>query len=224
MKPCAKAFRMGLFIALAVVLLVAVSACGQRQATDTRNAPNVSPSPATGGVHQAGQDAGMGTLNDTADSPAAQNVEISQSIADAIAGMDEVESANVLVADNNAYVAVVLERGAGKPLGASPSPGQSPEASPGAANTPAAQAESDDAAGDVTDELKNRIAQKAQSVNTNIKRVYVSASPDFVERMNTFRQDIQNGRPAAGFIKEFYTVVERLFPTRAGQNNPVVAP
>lgn len=227
MKPCAKTVRMSLLIGLAAVLLLTVSACGRQRAAESGTDRNPAPTALPDTAKQLGRDTarelgqdtnvdGFSPKPDTADSPAAQKIEVSQSIADAIAGLNEVKTANVLVTDENAYVAVVLEPGAGKTLGASPSPDQSPGTTPGAANTPAA--------GDVTDELKNRIAQKAKSVNTNIRHVYVSASPDFVERMNTYRQDIQNGRPAAGFIKEFYTVVERLFPTRAGHTNPIVTP
>ncbi|GIP36571.1 hypothetical protein J2TS4_57810 [Paenibacillus sp. J2TS4] len=42
---------------------------------------------------------------------ASSKMEMSQHVADAVAALDEVESANVLVTDNNAYVAVNLHSG-----------------------------------------------------------------------------------------------------------------
>lgn len=130
-------------------------------------------------------------------------VEISQAIADAVAALDEVKTANVLVTGRNAYVAVVLEYGAGVSNAMDSDTGNRTVT-------------------DVSEQIKGKIADKAKSINANIQNVYVSASPDFVERMNAFRQDIQNGKPAAGFIKEFYNIIERVFPTRAGNNNPVL--
>lgn len=131
------------------------------------------------------------------------NVEASQTVADAVAGLDEVKTANVLLAGRSAYVAVVLEYGAGV--------------------SNAADSETNNrTVTDISDQVKGKVADKVKSVNTSVQNVYVSASPDFVERMSAFRQDLQNGKPAAGFIKEFYNVIERVFPTRAGNNNPVL--
>lgn len=139
------------------------------------------------------------------DNNAETRVEASQSIADAIAALDEVKTANVLLTNQNAYVAVVLEYGAGV--------------------SNAADGDTQNrTVTDVSDQVKRKIAEKVKATNTDIRNVYVSASPDFVERMSSFRQDIQNGKPVAGFIKEFYNVIERVFPTRAGNNNPVLNP
>ncbi|MFD0869740.1 Lipoprotein yhcN precursor [Chlamydia abortus] len=130
-------------------------------------------------------------------------MEMSQQVADAVASLDEVETANVLITDNNAYVAVNLHTGSS------------------VANTDQANPS---IIGDVTPEVKQKIADKVKSVNANVKDVYVSANPDFVERMNVYAKDFQEGRPLSGFVKEFSTMVERIFPTRVTTDQPAVTP
>jgi len=68
---------------------------------------------------------------------------------------------------------------------------------------------------EVSSQLKQKIASKVKSINSKIENVYVSADPDFVDRMNGYIQNLQQGRPVRGFIDEFNTMVERIFPTNA---------
>jgi len=127
-------------------------------------------------------------------------VEMSQSIADALTAMDEVRTANVLVTENNAYVAVTLQSGSGV--------------------TNATANDNTSTVRDISEDIKGKVADKVKAMNTNIHNVYVSASPDFVERMNALGQDIRNGHPVAGVVKELFNIVDRIFPTRATNNNP----
>ncbi|WP_310551364.1 YhcN/YlaJ family sporulation lipoprotein [Paenibacillus glufosinatiresistens] len=66
----------------------------------------------------------------------------------------------------------------------------------------------------VNKELKNRIAETVRSYDSNIGSVYVSANPDFVERVNGYADQARGGHPLSGFANEFRTLVERIFPTR----------
>ncbi|AIQ49104.1 hypothetical protein R70723_26750 [Paenibacillus sp. FSL R7-0273] len=69
---------------------------------------------------------------------------------------------------------------------------------------------------DVTNYVKNRIADVVKKHNPSVKNVYVSANPDFVERANYYAEEARAGHPLKGFAREFGTMVERIFPTRSG--------
>lgn len=69
---------------------------------------------------------------------------------------------------------------------------------------------------DVTRDLKDKIATVVKKYNSNVKSVYVSANPDFVERAEFYAQEVRAGHPLKGFANEFRTMVERIFPTRSG--------
>ncbi|MGE6630778.1 YhcN/YlaJ family sporulation lipoprotein [Bacillus sp. NPDC077027] len=66
--------------------------------------------------------------------------------------------------------------------------------------------------GDVTDDLKKKISDKVKSTDQNIDNVYVSANPDFVDRMKGYGKRIQSGEPISGFFDEFTETVRRVFP------------
>jgi YhcN/YlaJ family sporulation lipoprotein len=144
-----------------------------------------------------------GTMLLTRDS----KMQVSQQIADRIASLDDVDSASVLLAGRSAYVAVVLPSGQGKGSGAGAN----------ADTTGESQALSTH---DAPQLIKERIASQVRMINPNIRRVYISANPDFVARMNGFAQDVMSGRPVSGFMDEFNTLVQRIFPTNAGHALP----
>ncbi|WP_158289614.1 YhcN/YlaJ family sporulation lipoprotein [Paenibacillus flagellatus] len=108
-------------------------------------------------------------------------VQSAQDIASQLTAVDPVQTANVLVTNNNAYVAVSTKDG------------------------------QDIEKGDV----KTRIADRVQALRPDIKNVYVSANPDFVGRVNGYVQQLNAGKPVSGFIHEFNTMVQRLFPANA---------
>lgn len=66
----------------------------------------------------------------------------------------------------------------------------------------------------VTKEIKAKIAAEIKKHDARIKDVYVSANPDFVDRVNVYAEEARAGHPIKGFVDEFRTMVERIFPTR----------
>ncbi|MFB0636802.1 YhcN/YlaJ family sporulation lipoprotein [Bacillus rugosus] len=107
-----------------------------------------------------------------------RKLEVADDAADKITDMKEVKHANVIVAGNQAYVAVVLTNG-NKEVGK---------------------------------DLKKKISDKVRDTDKNMDNVYVSANPDFVDRMQGYGERIQNGDPVAGFFDEFSETVQRIFP------------
>lgn len=66
----------------------------------------------------------------------------------------------------------------------------------------------------VSKEIKHKIAAEIKKQNAKINAVYVTANPDFVQRVNYFADEARAGHPIKGFVNEFSTMVERIFPTR----------
>ncbi|MGG0787836.1 YhcN/YlaJ family sporulation lipoprotein [Peribacillus simplex] len=66
---------------------------------------------------------------------------------------------------------------------------------------------------DISNDLKERIADAVRGADPSVDQVYVSANPDFVQRMKGYANDIQNGKPVAGFAEEFRELVTRIFPS-----------
>ncbi|MDE1433715.1 YhcN/YlaJ family sporulation lipoprotein, partial [Bacillus licheniformis] len=66
--------------------------------------------------------------------------------------------------------------------------------------------------GDVTNELKEKISKKVKATDNNINNVFVSANPDFVDRMRNDGDRIQNGEPIQGIFDEFGETINRIFP------------
>lgn len=93
----------------------------------------------------------------------------------AITAITEVDEANVIVTDNNAFVAVKLNKATDNRL---------------------------------SSKLENIIFREVKSVDQNIDNVYISANPDFFNRMNGYSSDLQNGRKTNGFSD----LIRRVFP------------
>lgn len=55
----------------------------------------------------------------------------------------------------------------------------------------------------VTKEIKAKIAAEVKKHDATIKDVYVSANPDFVERVNVYAEEARAGHPIKGFVDEF---------------------
>jgi spore cortex protein len=64
----------------------------------------------------------------------------------------------------------------------------------------------------LTRDIESKIADQVRSTDPTIQNVYVSTNPDFVNRVNTYVKDIQQGRPVAGFFEQFNELVRRIFP------------
>jgi YhcN/YlaJ family sporulation lipoprotein len=108
-----------------------------------------------------------------------KRMEVADKAADRIKDLDEVERANVIVTNRNAYVAVVLRDGA---------------------------------KGEVTNRLEKKIADKVKDSDSDIRNVYVSSNPNFVNRMEDYGNRINQGDPIEGFFDEFNEMVRRVFP------------
>lgn len=65
---------------------------------------------------------------------------------------------------------------------------------------------------EVTDDVKNKIADIVQDVDNNIDNVYVSTSPDFFNLANNYVNDMNNGKPVRGFFDQIGNTIERIFP------------
>lgn len=65
-----------------------------------------------------------------------------------------------------------------------------------------------------TADIKRQISDLVKSTDRKIERVYVSVNADFYHRTASYADEIRNGRPAAGLIEEFQTLVQRIFPAK----------
>ncbi len=65
---------------------------------------------------------------------------------------------------------------------------------------------------EVTDDVKNKIADIVQDVDNNIDNVYVSTSPDFFDLANNYADDMDQGKPVRGFFDQIGNTIERIFP------------
>lgn len=143
----------------------------------------------------------------------ANRMEMSQKIANKLASIKGVKSANVLLTNNNAYVAVVTDN---KATGANHG-GTGPRPySAGSDRTYFGSYDGTPAMNDnVSAQVKENIANVVKKEAPNCNNVYVSANPDFVNRMNEYNKQATAGQPIAGFANEFQEMVYRLFPTNA---------
>jgi spore cortex protein len=66
--------------------------------------------------------------------------------------------------------------------------------------------------GAIRKELENKISDVVKSTDNNIRNVYVSANPDFVDRMTDYVDKIQQGKPIQGLFEEFTEMTQRIFP------------
>jgi len=66
----------------------------------------------------------------------------------------------------------------------------------------------------LTEQVKSSIAAEVKRIAPSVRQVYISANPDFVDRMNGYWEDVKAGHPIQGFIAEFNAMVDRIFPVR----------
>ncbi|MBP2239743.1 YhcN/YlaJ family sporulation lipoprotein [Cytobacillus eiseniae] len=71
---------------------------------------------------------------------------------------------------------------------------------------------------ELTKKVEQKIADQVKSVDQQIDDVYVSANPDFYNRMATYSNHIRNGEPIEGFFEGFADTVRRVFPTNTNNN------
>ncbi|MFJ8527776.1 YhcN/YlaJ family sporulation lipoprotein [Bacillus sp. NPDC094106] len=104
---------------------------------------------------------------------------IANEAADRIVELEEIDKANVIVTNRNAYVAVVLR---------------------------------ENVKGEVTKQLEKKVADQVRATDPNIRHVFVSSNPDFVNRMRDYTVKINQGKPVTGLFEEFTETVRRVFP------------
>ncbi|NDI37166.1 YhcN/YlaJ family sporulation lipoprotein [Chengkuizengella sediminis] len=220
-------------------LIFSLSACttDNEGAMDNRTGDNVSPY----GVYDSNRNynanrLGMNTRNNILNTDKLRasdmrannvhqntNVRESKKIANAIVNMKEVNRANVLLTDNNAYIAVELTDNTkngmtrksmkGKSLKGT-SKGNTEYYGLGMNTGKKVRSFSDT----MTDDVKKKISSKVKSMDNNVKNVYVSANANFVDRINNYMVDIGEGRPVRGFMDEFNTFMNRVFPMNMDKN------
>ncbi|MFD2117960.1 YhcN/YlaJ family sporulation lipoprotein [Paenibacillus yanchengensis] len=128
-------------------------------------------------------------------------MEMSKEIADKIVKDAKVNSAYVMLTDNNAYVAVMMDEN------------NNNTAMNKNDNNAAMNKNNNNAAKDsISDEVKQKVTKVVKKEQPKIENVYVSTNPDFVGRMQGYMNDVAAGNPITGFISEFNEMVDRVFP------------
>lgn len=139
-------------------------------------------------------------------------LEMSGAIADKLTEIDAIQSSYVMLADDNAYVAVSLESNGvtmqSQRLGRTHIGLFSKDGSDAGRRMSSLSTGEDK----LTEELKAQIASIVKELRPTIVHVYVSANPDFVGRMSAYMQDAETGYPVQNYIMEFNALVERVFP------------
>ncbi|PUB16586.1 YhcN/YlaJ family sporulation lipoprotein [Paenisporosarcina sp. OV554] len=155
----------------ATLLCIALMGCGNKDenntATNTEN---------NGGV--AEKDADIATDD--------KNLELAQDASAKIDELEEVDSSTVIVTENNAYVAIVLNK---NPDGSEIAEGSKE-----------------------LEQIEDKIGEKVKEVNADVDNVYVSINPDFVSRMDEYRKKVEQGKPVEGLFEEFGELTQRIFP------------
>lgn len=110
--------------------------------------------------------------------------------------VDNIENAFVLTTENNAYVAARIDadnhnRG-------------NNQGNMNRSNTKGNN--------DLTDNVKEEIADIVRSIDKDIEHVYVSTNPDFLNLVHDYADDVDRGEPIEGFFEQIGTMIERVFP------------
>ena len=151
-----------------ILLCTALMGCGTKEEKDTSN--NSAP------IEENTDE----TANDEV------NLELADKATEKIKELEEVESATVILTDNNAYVGVVLNKKA-----------DGTEIKEGS---------------EELDELYAKIRKELSMTNADVKNVYISINPEFVDRMKDYGKKIEEGKPVEGLFEEFSELVKRIFP------------
>jgi len=70
------------------------------------------------------------------------------------------------------------------------------------------------AEGQVTRNLKQKIEKAVKRVDNNIDNVSVTADPDLLTRIQNMFEDMDKGNPIRGFTDEFQEILRRITPIR----------
>lgn len=139
-------------------------------------------------------------------------LEMNAAIADQITAIDAIQSSYVMLADNNAYVAVSLVTN--EHMDNALSMRRSNLGLLGENSAAAGKRMGSLSTGEerLTEQLKMQVTDVVKQARPQTMHVYVSANADFVSRMSAYRNDFNNGYPIQNYIMEFNAMAERIFP------------
>lgn len=183
--PCATAI-------LAAALLL-VSGCGTK--ADVNHSPNEAPPAAPFGINVQNQndDNNLFHYKESAP-PRSESYSVQQSggssdmpqrMAEAVAGIDGVRTAHVLVSGDQAYVAVMLQNG-------------------GRGREPQEHA--------ISQTLKGTISDKLRTMDPSVRHVYVTDRTEDLRRFETLRTELREGRPVQELMRELSESITRTIP------------
>ncbi|MNZ91382.1 Lipoprotein YhcN precursor [compost metagenome] len=140
---------------------------------------------------------------------------MSEPIANSLTKIGPVKSAYVMLTDQNAYVAVSLDKQDSTHSIMSRSQTSYSTKEEARENRKKLSTLST-GQNMLTNQLENEIANEVRRQRPLIQHVYVSANPDFVGRMNAYMNDVQQGHSIQGYMAEFNAMAERTFPAQPG--------
>ena len=139
--------------------------------------------------------------------------DISKEAADKITDeIDEIDYAYVLTTENNAYVAAVLDNDDRTNNNNQTGGNDGDMNGTGTRNINNDNQLNRDEGAELTDEVKDQIAEIVQSVDNDIDNVYVTTNPDFADLTNDYMNDFNDGKPVRGFFDQIGNMIERVFP------------
>ncbi|WP_017728117.1 YhcN/YlaJ family sporulation lipoprotein [Halalkalibacterium ligniniphilum] len=72
----------------------------------------------------------------------------------------------------------------------------------------------DEQQGELSEDIKDKIAQRVKEVDPDIDRVNVSTNPDFVDRIQEYADALERGEPVEGLFEQLNETIQRVFPTQ----------
>lgn len=137
------------------------------------------------------------------------NAEVSNKLTEEV---PEVKASYVLLANQNAYVAVSLDdsepKGNAKTLSRT-NVGFLGESSSDADGVLESLSTGEDK---LTDGIRSEVESIVKRLRPKVEHVYISANPEFVGRLNIYMNDAVEGYPVQNYIMEFNALAERIFP------------
>lgn len=152
--------------------------------------------------------------------------EYSSAISKRVSNINGISSANVMLTDKNAYVAIMLDWTA---VGTTNSGGTeeqnntpttkglrnsdtgNPYREDGSLASPSQSYFTVNDINNLSDELKNTIALKVRELAPNVQEVHISANMELVNYFNEFAMEAWGGRALMPWIDDFNTVVQYHF-------------
>lgn len=151
-----------------------------------------------------------------------QNVKTSRAAEREVEKLKEVEDAHVLITNNNAYVAVRLSKNNRGNINNQGTTNVNFDNNGNATRNGALDGDGNGANNNanntaqyspVSNAFEQKIADAVRRADDRISRVYVSANPDFYDRVNTFANDMRTNNNNDGLFDRFNDIVDDFFGT-----------